>query len=387
MRIAIICTYDFSIAWSLEIFVKKLLLDNEVTVISDIHDGYKYGHYLKIMKQWGVKHKYIKASRFISPFQDLKYLISLFRILRNEHFDIVINIATKPNIYGSIAARLTNVKKIVCFGWGLGLVFAKTKNIRNAVLKRIINSLYRYAFKVSHKVWFTNKNDRDYFISKKMIDIDKTILTPGFVNTNQYSPSSVPKNISINLRHELGYADSDKIVLMVARMSWAKGVEQFCQASDRLSNDYPHVKFLLVGSQDIGSRDCVPTSYLKGYEEHENFAWLGYRIDIKELYSISYLAVFPSYYKEGGWPRGLTEPMAMGKPVITTDSEDCSSAVDDGINGLLVPVKDSISFAKAIENIINNEKLASDFGLKSREKAVNELDEELIMNQLIKAII
>ncbi len=37
----------------------------------------------------------------------------------------VLNIATKPNIYGSIAARWTNVEKIVCFGWGLGLVFAR----------------------------------------------------------------------------------------------------------------------------------------------------------------------------------------------------------------------------------------------------------------------
>ena len=387
MKIAIICSYDFSIAWSLEILVKKLLLDNEVTVISDIHDGYKYGHYLKIMKQWGVRHKYVKIYRFISPFQDLKYLFSLYRILHNEHFDMVINIATKPNIYGSIAARWTNVEKIVCFGWGLGLVFAKTKNIRSVVLKYITSTLYRYAFKVSHKVWFTNKNDRDYFISKKMIDSDKTILTPGFVNTDQYSPSSVPKNISTNLRHELGYADSDKIVLMVARMSWAKGVEQFCQASDRLRNDYPHVRFLLVGPKDTGSPDSVPVSYINGYEKYENFAWLGYRIDMKELYSISYLAVFPSYYREGGWPRGVTEPMAMGKPVITTDSEHCSGAVDDGVSGLLVPVKDAVSLAKAIEKIVNDEKLASGFGLKSREKAVKELDEELIMNQLIKAII
>ena len=387
MKIAIICSYDFSIAWSLEIFVKKLLLDNEVTVISDIHDGYKYGHYVKIMKQWGVRHKYVKTYRFVSPFQDLKYLFSLYRILHNEHFDMVINIATKPSICGAIAARWTNVEKIVCFGWGLGLVFAETKNIRSVVLKYIINTLYRYTYKVSYKVWFTNKNDRDYFISKKMIDIDKTILTPGFINTDQYSPSVVPKNISTNLRHKLGYADSDKIVIMVARMSWAKGVEQFCQASDILRSDYPHVKFLLVGQEDIGSPDSVPTSYLEGYEAHENFTWLGYRIDIKELYSISYLAVFPSYYREGGWPRGVIEPMAMGKPVITTDSEHCSGAVDDGVSGLLVPVKDSVSLAKAIEKIVNDEKLASDFGLKSREKAVNELYEELIMNQLVKAII
>ena len=111
-----------------------------------------------------------------------------------------------------------------------------------------------------------------------------------------------------------------------------------------------------------------------------------YRIDIKELYSISYLAVFPSYYREGGWPRGVTEPMAMGKPVITTDSEHCSGPVEDGVSGLLVPVKDSVALAKAIEEIVNDEKLAADFGERSREKAVRELNEKLVMMQLYEAI-
>ena len=78
--------------------------------------------------------------------------------------------------------------------------------------------------------------------------------------------------------------------------------------------------------------------------------------------------------------------MAMGKPVITTDNEHCSGAVHHGINGLIVPVKDSVALAKAIELIINDEKLAAEFGQKSREKAVKELGEELIMSQLIDAI-
>ena len=113
-----------------------------------MHDGYEYGHYTKIMKRWGVRHKYVKTYRFINPIEDLKYLFSLYKILHNEHFDMVINIATKPNIYGSIIARWTNVKKIICFGWGLGLVFAKTKNIKRTtkilyiIIKKILIVIY-----------------------------------------------------------------------------------------------------------------------------------------------------------------------------------------------------------------------------------------------------
>ena len=84
MKIAIICSYDFSIAWSLEVFVKKLLLKNQVTVICDIHEDTDYGYYRDQMVGWGVKHKLVKDSRFISPLEDFKYLINVI-ITHNEN--------------------------------------------------------------------------------------------------------------------------------------------------------------------------------------------------------------------------------------------------------------------------------------------------------------
>ena len=387
MKIVIICSYDFSIAWSLEIFVKKLLVNHKVTVISDMHDGYTPGHYTNIMKKWGVEHKFVKSYRFINPYEDLKYLISLYKILRKEKYDLVINVATKPNVYGSIAARWAGVKKIVCFGWGLGLTFEKSKNIGRIILRYILSALYWYAFKVSNIVWFTNKNDLDYLASKKIIKPSKAFVTKGFVDTKLYSPDSVSAQESDNLKNELGYKAEDKIIILVARMSWAKGIKQFCESCDLLRKDYPEVKFLMVGQDDSGSPDSVPASYIKRYENYENFKHLGYRVDIKELYSISYLAVFPSYYREGGWPRGLIEPMAMGKPVITTDNKHCSGAVIDGYNGLIFPVKDSIALANSIKKIVNDETLAEKFGQRSREKTLEDLDEETIMQELVKAIL
>ena len=59
LKIAIIIPNDFSIVWFCEVLVKELMINNEVTVICDIHNGYKHGHYLDIIKKWGVKHKYV----------------------------------------------------------------------------------------------------------------------------------------------------------------------------------------------------------------------------------------------------------------------------------------------------------------------------------------
>ena len=389
MKIAIVIPNDFSIVWFCEELVKALLSDknNTICVISDIHDGYEYGHYAEIMKKWGVDHIPIKFYRFVNPVEDLKYLITLYKILRQEKVDMVLNISTKPNLYGSIAAKLANVDKIVCSVWGLGLAFADMKGFKSRILKIIVKMLYRIAFNISQKVWFTNKIDHDYFVSRNIVSPEKAILTKNYVNTDEFSPESVSREEILKLKKELGLKLEDKVVIMLARMSWAKGVRQFVEAASILRKDMPELKFVLVGPEDVGSSDRVPESYLRDSEKYDNFMWLGFRRDVKELYAISDLAVYPSYYREGGYPRGLTEPMAMSKPVITTDSIHCKGTVEDGKNGFIVPIKDSKSFANAIKKIASDEEMAHEFGRCSREKAINEFDEKKIIRQLVQHII
>jgi N,N'-diacetylbacillosaminyl-diphospho-undecaprenol alpha-1,3-N-acetylgalactosaminyltransferase len=387
MKIAIIIPNDFSIVWFCEVLVKNLTLKHEVTVICDIHDGYERGHYLEIMEKWGVKHKYVSFYRFFNPLKDFMYIASLIKRLKEEPFDLVMNISTKPNLYGSIAAKIAGIDRIICSVWGLGLAFSDSKSIKTTFLRFVVKILYRCAFRVSDHVWFTNKIDHDYFVTRSIIAESKTTLTKNYVNVREFSPTSVPKAISAELKDNLGYKEADMVVIMVSRLSWAKGVKQFCEAADLLRERYPNVKFLLVGPEDVGSIDSVPLTYVDHYQKQNNFDWVGFRRDVKELYSICDLAVYPSYYREGGYPRGLTEPMAMGKPVITTDSIHCSAAVDDGVTGIIVPIKDSNALSVAIQKIINNATLAANFGAQSRLKAVAELSEDVIIKALIQKII
>ena len=388
MKIAIVCSYDFSIAWSLEIFIKKLLKQNHViTVISDVHDGHTENFYLDTITKWGVNHEFLKTYRFFSPYEDIKYLYGIYKHLTKNNYDMVINIATKPNIYGSIAAKLAGIKNIICFAWGLGLTFEKSNSLGRIFLRYALLFLYFIAFKISKKIWFTNKNDLEYFLRKKILSEGKSFLSNGFVDTESFSPSIITTKVKDDYRNKLGFDSNDKVIILVARMSWAKGIKQFCEASDILRKKNPEAKFLLIGQDDKGSPDAVPEQYIKKYASHNNFLHLGYRVDIKELYSISYMAVFPSYYREGGWPRGLTEPMSMGKPVITTDNIHASGAVIHGKNGFIVPMKDSYELANSIKILLDDSALASKFGQESRKLAIKNLDEKKIMSDLIQAII
>jgi N,N'-diacetylbacillosaminyl-diphospho-undecaprenol alpha-1,3-N-acetylgalactosaminyltransferase len=111
--------------------------------------------------------------------------------------------------------------------------------------------------------------------------------------------------------------------------------------------------------------------------------YLGERREIPEILYISDVVTLPSYYREG-IPRVLLEAMCMEKPIVTTDWVGCKEVVEEGKNGFLVPVKDHIALASAIEKLINNEELRIKMGRYGREKVLKEFDEKIIVNQTMK---
>ena len=122
---------------------------------------------------------------------------------------------------------------------------------------------------------------------------------------------------------------------------------------------------------------------IKNLLENGNVKWLGHRDDIKEQIDKCDIFVLPSFYGEGV-PRTLLEAASMGKPIVTTDNVGCREVVDDGVNGFLVPVKDSKALAKKIKILIENETMRDEFGKASRKKAVEEFDVKFVVEQYLR---
>jgi glycosyltransferase involved in cell wall biosynthesis len=163
-------------------------------------------------------------------------------------------------------------------------------------------------------------------------------------------------------------APNEIMIIMVARLIWAKGIKEFVETAISLYKLRPEFKFILVAPEESGSIGAVPSEYVLEAEGNANFLWLGFQKKVKPIYAIADLAVLPTFYKEGGYPRALLEPMAMGKPVITTDSEDCRGAIENGENGYLIPVKNSKALEDAIIKILDNDKIIQNFGNYSSTK-------------------
>ena len=111
--------------------------------------------------------------------------------------------------------------------------------------------------------------------------------------------------------------------------------------------------------------------------------WLGYRDDVKQLLVQSHIMAFPSYYREGV-PKSLIEACAIGRPIVTTNSIGCKDTVDDGVNGYLIPIKDSIALADRIKQLIDNKELRETMGKASRQKAEREFSVDDVIQKHLK---
>jgi N,N'-diacetylbacillosaminyl-diphospho-undecaprenol alpha-1,3-N-acetylgalactosaminyltransferase len=378
MKIAIVGNDDFSI-WHFRKGLIKALIGRKVEVIVISPDG----PYVQYLESLGVRHIATPIYRFLSPLRDLKLCLNLYRIFRREIPDIVHTITAKPNIYGAIAAKLARVPRTVSLISGLGYGFQKD-GYSGRLLSSIMSLMYWCSCNLSEKSWFQNQDDLELFIKKRMISRKKAVLIPGSgVNLQEYSRAKVNNLQTGRIKDELGIpANTPVVLMMVARLSWSKGVKEFVEAEKLLSAAGNPAHFLLVGPLDPDCPDSVPETFLRNNEKAQTqFTWLGFRNDVREIIAMADIVTLPSYYREGV-PRVLLEAMAMQKPIVTTHNVGCKEVVDEGINGLLVPIKDPNSFAQAIRKILYDRARSVTMGKASRHKVEREFDEKRVISRV-----
>ena len=220
--------------------------------------------------------------------------------------------------------------------------------------------MYRTTFSSKRiKVIFQNPDDQKFFISKRITTKENSFLILGSgVDTSFFSPTNEkPTN-------------EKPCVLYFGRMLWDKGIEYLVEAKKILKGSGVDFDLILVGKPDESNPSHIKLKQLKKWESEGLIQFLGYRSDIIELIRECDLVVLPTYYREGV-PLSLIEAASVGKPIVTTDMPGCREIVVDGFNGFIVPVKDSISLAEKIQEILSNKDMRISFGKNSRQRVID----------------
>lgn len=308
----------------------------------------------------------------INPLADLCLIWTLYRWYRREQPDVVHHFTIKPVIYGSIAARMAGIRRIVNTVTGLGFAFTTESA---SWLRYIVRWLYRFSLQKADFTFFQNRDDQQLFIKESFIMSDKTDLLPGSgVDILHFQPVEYSRNDRV---------ENQLTFLMIARLLWEKGIGEFVEAARLVAARYPRQQIQLLGKRDTRNPGVVSQEDLDRWQAERIVTWLGEAEDIRPAIARADVVVLPSYYREG-IPRSLLEAAAMGKPVITTDAVGCREAVDHEETGLLVPVKDAGALAQAMIRMIEDSDMRERMGKAGRKKIELEFDERIVIDKVIR---
>lgn len=306
-----------------------------------------------------------------SPIGDIGLLFSYVRVFRTERPAVYLGYTIKPNIYGTLAARLCGVPVINNVA-GLGTSF-----IRETWLTRLVMALYRLAFRGSHTVFFQNEDDRTLFVERRLVDRAKTRLLPGSgIDLSGFPPAPLPSETKEN-----GIA-----LILIARLLWDKGVLEFVEAARIVRRSRPNVRFQLLGFLDVENRTAVDRTSVERWVAEGIIEYLGSTDDVRPFIAAADCVVLPSYYREGT-PRTLLEGAAMGRPLIATDTPGCRDVVEDGANGLLCKARDAADLAgKMLEFLDLSFEARASMGRAGRAKVEREFDERIVIDRYLQVI-
>lgn len=378
MRVAVIVPNDVDIRNFHQGLIQGLQACNmDVTIICPD------GPYVPQFREWGVAHIPIVLDRFTSLRTDLRLLHALTDILRAGKFDIVHNHTIKPNIYGTLAAKRAGVPTILGSVHGMGSMFTESAGLKRQALRGVVMGLYALAFRFIDRVQFLNSDDMMFFTSHRLISPHKAVLIRSIgVNLSRFHAADVEPSTLEHLRAELDIDAETRVVMMVARAYWSKGVHEFVMAAEALSAQQK-VVCVLAGAAEDGP-DAVPVEYLRAHES-PGFRWLGFRRDVRDLMALADVVVLPSFYPEGV-PKSLLEAMAMQKPIVTTNNRGCREVIEDGKNGFMIPIKDTAALTNALDKLLRDPAMRAAFGAYSRQKAAREFDEAVVVQQVLRRL-
>ena len=354
--------------------------DVEMVTVSSV------GDFAKDLDQLPTRHVPIDMYRFVNLRDDLRYFWSLRRIFNRERFDVILTFTTKPNVFGVLAARSVGIPFIGMAVRGLGRAFEPGLGLKNRLVNRIVRRMYALASFTSDLVWFTSKSDQDHFIENGMVSPSRTLLTRNAVNLRTYAPDRVSNKDLRSLRAELQLREDEIVVVMVARLIWSKGVREFSDAAAKVRSIVPQARFLLVAPPEPNSEGAIPVEWIQDRVQAGDIEWLGFRKDVLTIYALSDIAVLPSYYNEGGYPRALLEPMALGKPVIAADTPVCRGPVVEGENGFLVRPRDTNSLVTAICRLLKDPDLRQRFGEASLHRIREHFDDRQVARKVLDTV-
>jgi phosphatidylinositol alpha-mannosyltransferase len=253
----------------------------------------------------------------------------------------------------------------------------------NSLLKRAIIGLYEPLFlrRITRRAALIGALSKEHLSSSKIaqfVNWDKVVIIPDGVDAERFRPREADNRLieKHGLRGKI-------IALFVGNFLSFKGIEVLLHSFSEIRDD--RIVLLMVGG-GYGEQQYWSMAKRFGLEKRVIFAGpQSADRDLPSYYNLSDFLILPSTHSES-FGLVVLEAMASGKPAIVSALPGPSQLIDEGKDGLIVKVGDSVDLRNKIEYLASDRTLCSQMGESGRKKVLSQYRWEVIGELLEKTL-
>jgi len=305
--------------------------------------------------------------RGLAAWRELGTVLALACLYRRVRPALLVHVALKPVFLGCLASILSGRRPTVNILTGMGFVFT-SRSLRASLFRLPIAALLRLLLDAPGcRTVVQNQEDLVSLTAAGILPRARTELVRGSgVDVGHFSPLPEP--------------DGPFTAAAVCRLLGDKGVYDLVEAARIVRAGGNAVKILLVGPIDPLNPTAIKEPEVAEWQRTGLVEWLGASEDVRTVWARAHVAVLPSHRE--GLPKALVEAAACGRPIVTTDTTGCREVVEDGTNGILVPLRDPAALAEALTRLAGQRDSRMAMGAASRRRAEALFSESVVIGRL-----
>ena len=295
-------------------------------------------------------------------------IFRLARICRERRIDVLHTHGGTAGLWGRLAGTWGRVPVRIHTHHGLHALHWN-RSVK-AMAAQGVEFLLKY---MTSSVICVSEGEAHLGVRHKIVDRRNCVVIRNGIELKDFENLQDPQVV----RKEFGFLSDHVVIGTVGRFHIQKGYEYLVGAMPAILRDHPQARFLLVGEGELLEtvRAAIASQGLS-----DKVVLTGARYDIPKLLGSMDIFVLPSLWE--GFPLSLLEASAAGKALVATDVEGNNEIVKAGINGLLVPPRDSGALARAVGELISNVSIRRSMGERAREIAGTSYSDEIMIDSI-----
>lgn len=330
----------------------------------------------RIAANEGVKSHYIPIKRPIFLVKDFISLLHFIIFLCKYRPSIVHGNTPKGGLLSMISSYICRVPVRIYMCHGLRY------QGETGWMKWLLQKTETLSCSCATKVICVSYGVKQKLINDKICDRKKAVVvnngSPAGIDVEYYDPKETSK-ARANMREILNIPHDAFTFIYVGRIVSDKGIDELVAAFVKLNKIYKSIYLILVGEEEPDI-DPLSINSIDEIKNHPHICTVGYQIDVRPYLACADAFVFPSHRE--GFGMSLIEAGAMGLPCISADIIGCNEIIISGINGELVPSKNTNALFCCMKRWVENPKMIADMASNARRLVIDRYNQPDMWNAL-----